>query len=138
MRRIQKVVRFFFFYWLKNPELAIRQRRTRFFSCNTLWARITKNTDWSTRPLARPFTCSLATLTRLLAPHYLLRSHAPLRSLARLLAYIAHSLARGKVNDWMTIYSMFFSILAHCAKENTFFFLQLDLILYSFRQELIL
>ena len=34
-----------------------------------------------TGPLARPFACSLAPLTRLLAPHYLLRLRAPLRSL---------------------------------------------------------
>ena len=59
-----------------------------------LWARITKNTDWNTGPLARPFACSLAPLTR---------------SLAR----FAHSLARGTVIDLMAIYSVFFSILAH-------------------------
>ena len=70
-----------------------------------LWARITKNTDWSTGPLARPFTCSLAPLTRslapltrslaplthLLAPHYSFCSCAPLRSLARSLAHFPHS-----------------------------------------------
>ena len=35
-----------------------------------LWARTTKNTDWSTGPLARPFAHSLAPLTRLLALHF--------------------------------------------------------------------
>ena len=49
-----------------------------------LWARITKNTDWCTGPLARPFAHLLAPLTRLLAPHCSL-------------AHFAHSLARGKV-----------------------------------------
>ena len=46
----------------------------------TLWSRTAKNTDWSTEPLARPFTCLLAPLTHFLAPHYLLRSRAPPRS----------------------------------------------------------
>ena len=82
-----------------------------------LWARITKNTDWSTGPLARPFTCSLAPLTRLLAPHYSLRSRAPLCSLARLhhslahFAHFAHSLARGMIRRLFIL--CFFSILAH-------------------------
>ena len=37
-----------------------------FFAPKTiaLWARTTKNTDWSTGPLARPFARSLAPLTR--------------------------------------------------------------------------
>ena len=43
-----------------------------------LWARITKNTDWSTGSLARLFACSLAPPTR------------------------------GTVIDWMAIYSVFF------------------------------
>ena len=34
-----------------------------------LWSRITKNPDVSTGPLARPFACSLAPLTHLLALH---------------------------------------------------------------------
>ena len=34
---------------------------------SALWARITKNTDWSTEPLARPFVRLLAPLTGLLA-----------------------------------------------------------------------
>ena len=48
------------------------------------WARSTKNPDVSTGPLARPFARSLAPLTRSLAPHYSLRSRAPLRSLRSL------------------------------------------------------
>ena len=45
------------------------------------WARIIKNPVVSTGPLPRPFTLSLAPLTRLLAPPCLLCSRAPLRSL---------------------------------------------------------
>ena len=51
---------------------------------SSLWSKIEKNTDVSTGPLARPFARSLAPLTR------------------------------GTVNDWMAIYSVFFSILTHC------------------------
>ena len=78
-----------------------------------LWSKTARNPDVSTGPLARPFALSLALLTRLhapltrshthltcsLAPPCLLRSRDPLRSLIRLLAHFAHSLARGKVND---------------------------------------
>ena len=70
-----------------------------------LWCRTAKNTDCTTGPLA----CSLALLTRLLAPDCSLHSRPPLRSLARSrpplrsLARFTHSLARGKVNDWMAI-----------------------------------
>ena len=46
-----------------------------------LWARITKNTDWSTGPLTHPFARLLAPPTHSLAPHYSLCSRAPLRSL---------------------------------------------------------
>ena len=46
-----------------------------------LWARITKNTDWSTGPLACPFARSLAPLTRSLASDCSLRLRPPLRSL---------------------------------------------------------
>ena len=74
-----------------------------------------KNTDCSAGPLARPFAHSLAPLTRSLAPDYLLRSRPPLRSLVRSLAHFAHSLARGTVNDWMAILSVFFSIFDHSA-----------------------
>ena len=74
----------------------------------TLWSRITKNPDESTQPLARPFPRSLAPLTRALAPPCSLCSHTPLRSFVRSHAHFAHSLARGKVNDWMAIFSVFF------------------------------
>ena len=67
---------------------------------------------WTT---PRPFARSLALLTRSLVPSCLLRSCTPLRSLVRLLAHFAHSLARGTVNDWLAIYSVFFSILDHSA-----------------------
>ena len=63
-----------------------------------LWSGSTKNRDVSTGPLARPFSCSLAPLTRLLAPDCSLRSRPPLCSRVRLLAHFTHSLARGKVN----------------------------------------
>ena len=63
-----------------------------------LWSGTSKNRDVSTGPLARPFACSLAPLTRSLAPDCSLRSRSPLRSLVRSLAHFAHSLARGKVN----------------------------------------
>ena len=63
-----------------------------------LWARSTKNPDKSTGPLARSFACSLTPLTRLLAPPCLLCSRA-------------HSLTCGTMNDWMAIYSVFFSVL---------------------------
>ena len=73
------------------------------------WARIFKNTDWSTGPLAHPFARSLASLTPSLAPHYSLRSRPPLRSLVRSLAHFAHSLARGKVNfRWLFCLCFFF------------------------------
>ena len=62
------------------------------------WAGLTKNTDWSTGPLARPFARSLAPLTHSLATDCSLRSRPPLRSLVRSLAHFAHSLSRGKMN----------------------------------------
>ena len=65
----------------------------------TQWARIRKNIDQSTGPLAHPVAHSLAPLTRSLAPHYQLCSRAPLRSLVRSLAHFAHSLAQGTGND---------------------------------------
>ena len=74
-------------HWLKWPNK------------RALWARSTKNTDWSTGPLACPFARSLTPFTRLFAPHYLLCSGALLRSLARTFAHFAHSWARGKVNN---------------------------------------
>ena len=39
-------------------------------------------------------------------------------SLVRLLAHVAHSLAHGTVIDWMAIYSVFFSLLAHSASQD--------------------
>ena len=78
-----------------------------------LWSGTNKNRDVSTGPLARPFARSLAPLTRSLAPDCSLRSRPPLRSLVRSLAHFAHSLARGTVNDWMAILSVFFSIFDH-------------------------
>ena len=77
---------------------------------------IEKNTDVSTGPLARPFARLLAPLTRSLAPDCSLRSRPPLHSLVRSLAHFAHSLARGTVNDWMAILSVFFSIFELCSK----------------------
>ena len=47
-----------------------------FLSFNPQRARIIKNPDCSTGPLARPFARSLAPLTRSLAPHYSFRSRA--------------------------------------------------------------
>ena len=73
-----------------------------------LWFGTNKNRDVSTGSLACPFARLLALLTRLLALDCLLRSRPPLRSLVRSLAYFAHSLARGTVNDWMAILSVFF------------------------------
>ena len=67
-----------------------------------------QSTDCGTGPLARPFARSLAPLTRSLAPDCSLRSRPPLRSLVRSFAHFAHSLARGTVNDWMDILSVFF------------------------------
>ena len=82
---------------------------------HALWARSTQNPDKSTGLLARLFACSLAPLTRSLAPDCSLCSRPPLRSLVRSLAHFAHSLVCGKVNYWMAIYSVFFSILAYSA-----------------------
>ena len=66
----------------------------------------------STGPLARPFSCLLAPLTRLFVPDCSLRLRPPLRSLVRSLA---HSLVRGKVNYQMVILSVFFFIFDHSA-----------------------
>ena len=89
---------FYFFLFLWFFPLCL------IFSSLPLWARTTKNSDWSTGPIACPFARLLAPFTHLPAPHYLLRSRAPLCSLCSL-AHFAHSLAHGTVNDWMTIYS---------------------------------
>ena len=66
-----------------------------------------------TKVLGHSLVRLLAPLTRSLAPDCLLRSRPPLRSLVRSLAHFAHSLARGKVNNWMAILSVFFSIFTH-------------------------
>ena len=73
------------------------------------WGRTAKNRDVSTGPLTRPFVSLLALLTHLLPLHCLLRSHTPLRSF--LAHSLSHSGALGKVDDWMAIFSVFFSIL---------------------------
>ena len=78
------------------------------FPSVSLWSITAKNTDCSTGPLARLLAHSLAPLTHSLAPDCSLLSRPPLHSLVRSLAHLAHSLARGKVNDWMVIYSVFF------------------------------
>ena len=65
----------------------------------SLWSRIAKGPDRSTKPLARFFACSLAPLTHSLALHCLLCLRAMLHSLARLLAHFTHFLACGKVNN---------------------------------------
>ena len=65
--------------------------KNRQFLIDARWVRKAKNWDVSTGPLTCPFALSLAPLTRLLAPHCLLCSRAPLRSLVRSLA---HSQAR--------------------------------------------
>ena len=70
-----------------------------------LWARIIKNPDWATRSsiclfvrTTHSFTCS-----------------ALLALLARCAHSLAHSRARGTVNDWMATFSVFFSFLDHSA-----------------------
>ena len=82
-----------------------RNKSEPFQSSHALWARITKNTDWRTGPLARPLACSLA--------HSLVRLLYPARSACALCC--AHSfnrslnlLTRETMNEQMTIYSLFF------------------------------
>ena len=78
----------------------------------TLWARITNYTVLSTGPLALPFACSLAPLTRLLTPlTCLLALHYSLCTTRFACALrCAHSLIRGTV-----IILGFFFILANSA-----------------------
>ena len=69
-----------------------------------LWSKTATNTDCRAGPLACPFARALRCV--------------PLRSLVRSLAHFAHSAhyhARGTVNDWMAILSVFFSIFDHSA-----------------------
>ena len=61
--------------------------------------------------------CHQLPLTRSIAPHYSPRLRASRRSFVRSFAHFAHSLARGTVDDWMAIYSVFFSNLAHSARH---------------------
>ena len=58
---------------------------------------------WATRSSVRSFARSVHSFA----------CSALLASLARSLVRSLNSLARGKVNDWMAIYSVFFSFLAH-------------------------
>ena len=51
--------------------------------------------------------------------HTAVLGHSLVRWLVRSLAHFAHSRARGTVNDWMAIYSVFFSILNHSAEQNS-------------------
>ena len=69
-----------------------------------LWSETNKNRDVSTGPLVRPF----ARTAHSFACSGLLASLAPSAALTRSLAHFAHSLARGTVNDWMPILSVFF------------------------------
>ena len=90
----------------------LSQSRSSFSSA--LWARITMNTDWSTGPLARPFAHSLAPLTRLLAPHYSLRSRAPF-------VLLITSLTPLLVGKWIIRWLFFcvFSIMDHSALSSS-------------------
>ena len=65
---------------------------------SALWSRMIKNSDVSTEPLARLFAHLLARLTCSLALPASLRS----------LTHYAHSLTRGKVDNQMAIFSVFF------------------------------
>ena len=64
--------------------------------------------------------CSFARTTHSFACFKLLASLAPSAALTRSLAHFAHSLARGTVNDWMAILSVFFPIFDHSALKKTF------------------
>ena len=72
-----------------------------------------KNRDVRTGPLARPFACSLAPLTRSFALDCSLRSRPPLRSLVCLLAHFTHSLTRVKVN-FCCLKMTWFCPIVHC------------------------
>ena len=75
-----------------------------------LWARITKKTDWSTGPLARPFIRSLAPLTCSLAPHNLLCLCACCaHSLARSLTSLTPELLGKWMIRWLFILVFFYS-----------------------------
>ena len=72
------------------------------------WFKTAKNQDICNGPLASPFARLLTLLTHPLAPHCLLCSRAPLRSLIRLLTHFAHSRARGTENVRMAIHFVVF------------------------------
>ena len=95
-----------------------RSRHHLLLHASALWSGTNKERHVSTGPLARPFACSLAPLTRSLALDCSLCSHPPLRSLIRSLAHFAHSLARGKFlmsqNDMVLSHSEL-GLRVHCA-----------------------
>ena len=122
-------------YWDGEAPWVERERRVSAcaFTCSCVCAsalcvqacalssRFIKITDRSTGSLACPFARSLAPLACSLAPHYSPCLRAPLRSLVCSLAHFAHSLARGKEDDWMAIFSVFFSFLDHSARAPSVF-----------------
>ena len=87
-----------------------------------LWSRTNKNRDVSTGPLARPFARSLALLTPSLAPHYSLRSRAPLRSTAItcLLARSLRSLFYSRESGWLDgyLFCVFFCSGPQCKHQT--------------------
>ena len=83
---------------------------------------------WATRS---SFARLLIPLTPSLAPDCSLHSRPPLRSLIRSLNHFAHSLARGTVNDWMAILSVFFSIFDHSAKLKNVKLLEVKIFFYK-------
>ena len=73
-----------------------------------LWARIIKNQDKSTGPLARPFARSLVPLTHSLAPSCLLCLSSPLHSLVRSPTSLTPSLVGQWMIGWLLILCFFF------------------------------
>ena len=94
----------------KGKEAAKKGRRTvekrrQEENGSKLWSKIIKNHDISTGPLACPFACSL--VGSFCTVHF----NRALRW-AHLFAHsLTHLRACGKVNDQMTIFAMFFSVL---------------------------
>ena len=68
--------------------------------------------------LVRLLVRSHCLLVRLLRTARFARALRCAYSLARSLAHFVHSLAHGKVNDWMGILSVFFSIFDHSDLED--------------------
>ena len=95
---------------------------------NTLWARSSKNQDWSNGPLANPFARSLPLLTWPLAPHYSLWSRASQRSQRSLVHSLTCSLTSlttslvGKKINKMAIYSILDQSGIEEAHENESWF----------------